>query len=506
MSEQNDSINGSSWSSWLSSVAANFQAIASEITEPSPPPPTHIHNDDGNTSTTPSSVPASSVLDNSALDTSALDTSALDSLNSATVSGTPSISAAAISTNQQSPYTKADPTGADRQDLWQKLYASAGMDLVKMRLSLPIWLFEPTTALTRMAETFQFSDLLDRAAGVTDPIHRDSLVASFVVSAFAHTERVRKPFNPVLGETFEFINTINNMRFYAEQVSHHPPISASRAEGNGWVAGEVVNMHATFQGNSVEIRNSGTRYIHLTETGDEYTWNMPKAHVSNLFIGGTYVDHHGDFEIKNNTTKTVSRLSFAKSGWFFAGRYDVTGELLDPKGEKLVNFRGAWNRYLDSFPVTKESDPQPTNKAKTETEGANRLWMAGSHLLTEEEGGGDTGVLANCTKFTKRTLESDTDYASELPPTDSRLRPDRIALENGDHILAAEEKSRIEQLQRERRSIAVQHVENGGKPKVAAYFQKVGDGENMWEATGSYWTASRTFMDDDEKRGNASLW
>jgi hypothetical protein len=90
---------------------------------------------------------------------------------------------------------------ASRQALWKQLVSVIGMDVMNMRLSLPIWLFEPTTALTRMCETFEFSELLDRAAKEKDPVLRDALVAAFVISAFAHTERVRKPFNPVLGES-----------------------------------------------------------------------------------------------------------------------------------------------------------------------------------------------------------------------------------------------------------------------------------------------------------------
>jgi Oxysterol-binding protein len=90
---------------------------------------------------------------------------------------------------------------ASRQALWKQLMSVIGMDVMNMRLSLPIWLFEPTTALTRMCETFEFSELLDRAAKENDPVLRDALVAAFVISAFAHTERVRKPFNPVLGES-----------------------------------------------------------------------------------------------------------------------------------------------------------------------------------------------------------------------------------------------------------------------------------------------------------------
>ena len=35
---------------------------------------------------------------------------------------------------------------------------------------------------------------------------------------------VKKPFNPLLGETFELVG--KDYRFLAEQVSHHPPITA----------------------------------------------------------------------------------------------------------------------------------------------------------------------------------------------------------------------------------------------------------------------------------------
>lgn len=95
----------------------------------------------------------------------------------------------------------SDVDNASRQALWKQLLSVIGMDVMNLRLSLPIWIFEPTTALTRMAEMFEYSSLLDRAAKEKDPVVRDALVAAFLISAFAHTERVRKPFNPVLGES-----------------------------------------------------------------------------------------------------------------------------------------------------------------------------------------------------------------------------------------------------------------------------------------------------------------
>lgn len=382
---------------------------------------------------------------------------------------------------------------ASRQALWRQLASVIGMDVMNMRLSLPIWLFEPTTALSRMVETFEFSDLLDRAATCEDPVLRDCLVAAFVISAFSHTERVRKPFNPVLGESYEFRNPVNDMRFYAEQVSHHPPISVSHCKGKGWEAGEIVDIKATFHGNSVEISNIGSRYIHFENTNDRYTWDLPKALVSNLFVGGAFVDHFGAVEVRNETSKTVSSLNLSQCGWFSTGRYDVSGELLDANAARVVTFKGAWNKFLDCERVS-----------KAKGEGSNRLWMTGSHLLSEEEGGGVNGAFSSCTKFTKKGLALNSDYALELPPTDSRFRPDRIALEKGESTLAAEEKIRVEQMQRDRRTAAKAAAKEGCDVPQARYFKKVSEDAQIWEPIGNYWTESRNFSPEDRKA--ATLW
>jgi hypothetical protein len=54
-------------------------------------------------------------------------------------------------------------------------------------------------------------------------------VACFAVSNYSTTmTRVNKPFNPILGETYELIRPERGDGFQciAEQVSHHPPVSA----------------------------------------------------------------------------------------------------------------------------------------------------------------------------------------------------------------------------------------------------------------------------------------
>lgn len=67
--------------------------------------------------------------------------------------------------------------------------------------------------------------------------------------------RNRKPFNPVLGETYELVQP--EWRFVAEQVCHHPPISAFYAEGKGWYSYGNTNVKNKFWGGSLEFKCIG---------------------------------------------------------------------------------------------------------------------------------------------------------------------------------------------------------------------------------------------------------
>ena len=71
-------------------------------------------------------------------------------------------------------------------------------------ITIPIAYLEPTSFLQRLCEAFQYSELLDQAALADDPVRRTALVAAYFVSAHNNNYRTAKPFNPLLGETFEY--------------------------------------------------------------------------------------------------------------------------------------------------------------------------------------------------------------------------------------------------------------------------------------------------------------
>ena len=100
---------------------------------------------------------------------------------------------------------------------------AAGKDLSKM--PIPCNFSEPLSFLQRYAEILENSDLLDKAALCEDSLEQMAYVAAFsMLSCATSSERKNKPFNPMLGETFECDRLEDyGWRSIAEQVSHHPP-------------------------------------------------------------------------------------------------------------------------------------------------------------------------------------------------------------------------------------------------------------------------------------------
>lgn len=121
---------------------------------------------------------------------------------------------------------------------------------------------EPLSFLQRLAECLEFTSLLDRAASTDSSIERFHLINAFIVSGLAaHLERMSKPFNPLLGETYELKieKTSAPLHYISEQVSHHPPISAFFVRGNRWTLTTNVEPKVKFQGTNVVATSESKR-------------------------------------------------------------------------------------------------------------------------------------------------------------------------------------------------------------------------------------------------------
>lgn len=126
-----------------------------------------------------------------------------------------------------------------------------GMDLSKV--VLPTFILEPRSFLDKLSDYYYHADILsrwdifppflsltkqmfiscifvNRAVLEDDPFTRMKTVVQWYLSGFYKKPKgLKKPYNPILGEVFRccWKHPNGSTTFYiAEQVSHHPPISA----------------------------------------------------------------------------------------------------------------------------------------------------------------------------------------------------------------------------------------------------------------------------------------
>jgi len=86
--------------------------------------------------------------------------------------------------------------------------------------------------------------------------------------------RTGKPFNPLLGETFECDRTDDlGWRCLNEQVSHHPPMAAQYCEGRGWKCWQEFSMSSKFRGKYLQVIPLGTAHLEFTDTGRNHPFN-----------------------------------------------------------------------------------------------------------------------------------------------------------------------------------------------------------------------------------------
>ena len=58
-------------------------------------------------------------------------------------------------------------------------------------------------------------------------------------------EDFRKPFNPILGETWQATLPQDGTHLFVEQISHHPPVSAFQMQGPGQMVKSLADIAAS---------------------------------------------------------------------------------------------------------------------------------------------------------------------------------------------------------------------------------------------------------------------
>ncbi|KAI1735499.1 Oxysterol-binding protein-domain-containing protein [Xylaria scruposa] len=355
---------------------------------------------------------------------------------------------------------------------------NVGKDL--STISMPVSANEPTSMLQRVAEQLEYAQLLDQAAQQKIPRDRLLFITAFAISSFsinrAKERAIRKPFNPLLGETFEFLRTESEVpggfRLLVEKVTHRPVRLAMQADAENWSLAQSPAPGQKFWGKSAEITTDGRvrLILHLPDGTDElYSWNIGTMFLRNVVMGEKYVEPVGNMTVSNDSTGAKAIVEFKTKGMFGGRCEDVQVDTFGPDGAAIgVGLTGTWTKSLQVVEGGKSTGQE--------------IWKAGQLVPNAANTYGLTTFAASMNEITD--VEKD-----RLPPTDTRLRQDQRLAEEGKLDDAEIWKVKLEEAQRARR----REMEERGDEHKPKWFYKVSDtpeGEEVWRFKGgkdSYW-------------------
>ncbi|XP_075907611.1 oxysterol-binding protein-related protein 10 isoform X3 [Nelusetta ayraudi] len=361
-----------------------------------------------------------------------------------------------------------------------------GMDLT--RVVLPTFILEKRSLLEMYANFMAHPDMfLSITAGATAE-ERIVRFVEYYLTAFHEGRKgavAKKPYNPVLGETFHCSWEVprervkpavrsnqgpswepgrgpNNaqqdedspagcyrVRFMAEQVSHHPPVSGFYCECRE--RRMCVNAHvwtkSKFMGMSIGVSMVGEGVLCLLEHDEEYVFTLPCAYARSI-LTVPWVELGGKVSISCAKSGYSATVTFHTKPFYGGKVHRVTAEVKhNPTSTIVCKAQGEWNGTLEF----------------TYSSGETKVI--------------DTAKLA-VTRKQLRTVE-------RQGRTESRRLWQHVtkALKDGNIDEATGHKHRLEERQRaEEKQRAADN-----KPWTPKYFMKEGDGwiynQPLWKST-----------------------
>jgi hypothetical protein len=286
--------------------------------------------------------------------------------------------------------------------------------------SFPVGYSEQRSFLERTADLFTFlaDDYCDQAYQSSVPETRLTLLATGIIAGFHVYMQSKKPWNPVLGETL-VSRWPNGVVMYAEQSSHHPPMSDVQIYGpdNSWKCSAHCNFTITSGLTKVDIIQRGQFSLEF-EDGWSYEWEFPVISVFGIVQGERIITIDGPLVVKDTFNELTLTVDIGpkpdKSKGILKPRHCLLyGGVLDANGKNFVST------------------------------------LTGDYVKKIEVDGTEVWNLE--TNKAHRPIAPVED--KELLPSDSRYRLDRALLIQGDLPKADEIKVTIEEAQRREKKV-----------------------------------------------------
>lgn len=249
-----------------------------------------------------------------------------------------------------------------------------GMDLT--RVVLPTFILEKRSLLEMYADFMSHPDLFVTITDGSSPEDRMVRFVEYYLTSFHEGRKgaiAKKPYNPIIGETFHCSWKVPKrpdaskepsqgspdptassqdsyqVRFVAEQVSHHPPVSGFYAECQE--RRMCVNTHvwtkSKFMGMSIGVSMVGEGCLYLLEHDEEYTFTLPCAYARSI-LTVPWVELGGKVTINCAKSGYSAVITFQTKPFYGGKLHKVTAEVKHNSTNAVVcRVQGEWNGVLE---------------------------------------------------------------------------------------------------------------------------------------------------------------
>nr|XP_028605833.1 oxysterol-binding protein-related protein 10 isoform X3 [Podarcis muralis] len=254
-----------------------------------------------------------------------------------------------------------------------------GMDLT--RVVLPTFILEKRSLLEMYANFLAHPDLFLTVSSGSTPEERIIYFVEYYLTAFHEGRKgavAKKPYNPIIGETFHCSWDVPKdkvkqsrtnspspspkgkapsppppenykLRFVAEQVSHHPPVSCFYCEckEKKMCANVHVWTKSKFMGMSIGVSMVGEGILYLLEHGEEYVFTLPCAYARSI-LTVPWVELGGKVSILCAKSGYSATVTFHTKPFYGGKVHRVTAEVKhNPTNTIVCKAQGEWNGTLE---------------------------------------------------------------------------------------------------------------------------------------------------------------
>ena len=318
-----------------------------------------------------------------------------------------------------------------------------------LNVSLPVFMFDKRTLHMGFAHEQKFAPIfLTKAALSNDKFERLKWVTTYLMSSLHFSVIQIKPFNPIIGETFQC--RIGNLKLYLEQTVNHP-ITANFYGIDDDKTYELFGYQitdASVTPNSITATRLGLYFIRFIKDNTIYRMRIPDVVVRGITMGDRLFSYENKCLVLDTTNRLCSYIE------------------INPPEKKSGGILGNFFKKKTKFPDYFQGHIVHSKFVQVDENGANHVLLKGFVSNSKISGEWTSSCKFDDVEYWGinddkiLTMYHDDNY---MLPSDGSLRTDLQCFVKGKEDASQKEKERLEARQREDRKLRAEWAKKNTK-------------------------------------------